>query len=200
MPAKTVTSAAWAGTANETTNSPKTPAAVDHFLMTSSSFPRLRSLADLVAWIERSEIREQTYQCFRQPLPRLPIARSRISLRSIRATPRSHRPVDFVRRPRRHRVAVDHEQHGETGVMADEGDQLDNAALADERRHGLEVGVAHLPGAQQLRGEIVHRGLVRRHVGGPLACRQGGNESGAEACIQRLLAVRVPHILAAPIP
>src|ERR1700720_1065678 len=77
------------------------------------------------------------------------------------STPFSHRLVDFVRRPPRPRIGGDHEQHGETGVLTHEGDQLDDAALANERRHGLEVGVANLPCGQQLRREIVHRGLVR---------------------------------------
>jgi hypothetical protein len=57
-----------------------------------------------------------------------------------------HRPVDFVRRPCRHWIPIDHKQHREPGVLAHEADNLDDAAFADQRLRGLEVSVAHLAG------------------------------------------------------
>src|SRR5580704_7341404 len=110
-----------------------------------------------------------------------------------------HRPVNFVRRTRRHRIPIDHEQHGEPGVLAHETNDLDDAAFADQRLGGLEVSVAHLAGRQKLCTEIVHRRLVRRHVCRPLAGRHGGDEGWAEAGVERLLAMRIPNILAAPV-
>jgi hypothetical protein len=53
--------------------------------------------------------------------------------------PKLHRPVYFIRRTRRHRIPIDHEQHGEPGVLAHETNDLDDAAFADQRLRGLEA-------------------------------------------------------------
>src|SRR5258708_4204302 len=120
-------------------------------------------------------------------------------LRLLATAPFSHRLIDFVRRARRDRVSVHHEQHGETSVLAYQCDQFDDAALADERRHRLEVGVAHLPSREKLGDEVIRRSFIGRHIARPFAGRQGRDKRRTEARIQRLLAVRIPHVLPAPV-
>src|SRR5215468_1216157 len=199
MPASTVISAAGAGTAHEIASNANTPARFNQLLMV---LPPIISLADFIADFVAQM--EPPGPASRRPDDKLKLnpgradrnsaSLSRITLRSIRASGYgsvSHRLIDFVRRARRDRVSVHHEQHGETGVLAHQCDQFDDAALADERRHRLEVGVAYLPGREKLGDEVIRRRFIRRHTARPFAGRQGRDKRRTEARIQRLLAVRI---------
>ena len=108
-------------------------------------------------------------------------------------------------RQRRHAVVRRARLHGDQRhrdqiVIADDADDIHDAALAEFVERGLVDGIGDLLVAIERGGKIIQRGLVVLHVVGPLAGRDVADDLRIEAAFERQRIMREPFILRGPLP